>query len=85
MIQTSSIHHSQQRYSHLSLEVKKNWQAFCKEFQKTFDNQELQTQARLLLESITRASGGQIKTLDHRVEQMARKTYVNNARGLRNP
>ena len=43
-------------YSHLPLDIKKNWQAFCREFQKTFDNQQSQTQAKLLLESITRTS-----------------------------
>ena len=43
--------------------MKKNRQAFCREFQKTFDIQHSQTHAKLLLESITRASGEQIKTL----------------------
>ena len=43
--------------SNLPLEIKKNWQAFCREFQKTFDNQQSQTPAKLLLESIPRASG----------------------------
>ena len=64
--------------------MKKNWQAFCREFQKTFHNQQSQTQAKLLPESITRASGEQIKTLALGVEQMTRKSYVNNAVDMRN-
>ena len=60
------------------LKVKKNWQAFCREFQKTFDYQQTRTQRDLLLESITRALGEQIKTLALQKEQMARKAYVNN-------
>ena len=47
---------------------KKNWQALCRELQKTSDNQQSQTQAKLLLESILRASGTQIKTLAFRTE-----------------
>ena len=47
-------------------------------------NQQSQTQAKLLLESITRASGEQIKTLALRIEQMTQKTYVNNAPDMRN-
>ena len=54
---------AQQWYSDLPLEIKKNWQVSCREFQKTFDNQQPQIQAKLLLEIITRASGEQIKTL----------------------
>ena len=84
MTQTALIGPAQQWYSHLPLEIKKNWQAICREFQKTFDNQQLQTQAKLLLESITRASGEQIKKLALRIEQMARKAYVNNAPDMRN-
>ena len=83
MIQTALIAPAQQWYSHSPLE-KKNWQAFCREFQKTFDNQQSQTQAKLLLESITRASGERIKTLALRIEQMTGKAYVNNAPDMRN-
>ena len=50
MFQTALIGPAQQWYSHLPLEIKKNWQAFCREYQKTFDNQQSQTQAKLLLE-----------------------------------
>ena len=60
------------------------WQAFCREFQKTFDNQQSQTQAKLLLESITRLSGEQIKTLALQIEQLTRKSYNNNAQDMRN-
>ena len=84
MIRTALIGPAQQWYSHLPLDIKRNWQAFCLEFQKTFDNQQSQTQAKLLLESITRASGEQIKTLALRIEQMTRKAYVNNAPDMRN-
>ena len=78
MIQTALIGSAQQGYLHLQFERKKNWQEFCREFQKTFKNQQTQTQAKLL-ESITRVSGEQIKTLALRIEQIIRKTYVNNA------
>ena len=61
MIQTALIDPAQQLYSHLTLEIKKNWQSFSREFQKTFDNQQSQTQAKILTKSITRASGEQIK------------------------
>ena len=84
MFQTALIGPAQQWYSHLPLDIKKNWQALCREFHKTFDNQEPQTQAKLLLKSITRASGEQIKTLALRIEQMTRKAYVNNAPDMRN-
>ena len=84
MIQTALIGPAQQWYSHPPLEIKKNWQSFCRKFQKTFDNQQSQTQAKLLLESITRASGEKIKTLALRIEQMARKGYVNNVPDMRN-
>ena len=84
MIQTALTGPATQWYSHLPLDIKKNWQAFCQEFQKTVDNQQSQTQAKLLLESITRASGEQIKTLALRIEQMTRKAYVNNAPDIRN-
>ena len=63
MIQTALIGPAQQWYSHLPPEIRKNWQAFCREFQKTIDNQQSQKQAKLLLESITRASREQIKLL----------------------
>ena len=83
MIQMAGIGPAQQWFSHLPLEIKKNWQPFCREFQKTFDRQQSQTHAKLLLESITRASGEQIKTLALRIEQMTRKAYVNNAPDMR--
>ena len=83
MIQTALIGPAQQWYSHLPLDIKKNWQAFRREFQKTCDNQQSQTQAKLLLESITRASGEQ-KKLALRIEQMTLKAYVNNAPDMRN-
>ena len=67
MIQTALRGPAQQWYSHLPLDIKKNWQAFCRKFKKTFDNQQLQTQSKLLLESIIRASGEQIKTLAIRI------------------
>ena len=63
---------------------KKNWQAFCREFQKTFANQQSQTQAKHFIESITRASVEQIKTPAFRIEKMTRKAYVNNAPDMRN-
>ena len=50
----------------------------------TFDNQQLQTQTKPLLESITRASGEQIKTLAFRIEQKTRNAYANNAPDMRN-
>ena len=62
MIQMDLVEPAQQWYSHLPLDIKKDWQAFCRKFQKTSDNQQSQTQAKILLESITRASGDQIKT-----------------------
>ena len=40
MTQTALIGPAQQWYSHLPLDMKKNWQAFCREFQKTFGNQQ---------------------------------------------
>ena len=49
-----------------------------------FDNQQSQTPAKLLLKSITRASGEQLNILALRIKQMARKAYVNNATDLRN-
>ena len=84
MIQTALIGPAQQWYSHLPLDIKKNWQAFCREFKKPFDNQQSKTQAKLVLESITRASSEQIKTFALRIEQMARKACVNNAPDMRN-
>ena len=84
MIQTALIGPAQQRCSHLPLDIKKNGQAFCREFQKTFDKRQSQTQAKFLPESITRASGEQIKTLALRIEQITRKVYVNNAPDIRN-
>ena len=44
----------------------------------------MQTQAKILLESIKRASREQIKTLALRIEQMTGKAYVNNAPVMRN-
>ena len=84
MIQTALIGPAQQWHSHLPLDIKKNRQAFCRDFQKTFENQQSQTQSKLFLESILRASGEQIKTLALRIEQMTRIAYVNNAPDMRN-
>ena len=84
MIQTALRGPAQQWYSHLPLDIKKNWPGFCREFQKISDNQQSQTQTKLLLESITLASGEQIKTLAVRKEQMSRKALVNNAPDTRN-
>ena len=70
MRQTALIGTAQQLYSHLPLDIKKNWQRFCREFQKTFDNQQSQTQAKILLKNLTRASCEQIKTLALILEQM---------------
>ena len=39
MIQSALIGPAQQWYSHLPLHIKKDRQAFCREFQKTFDDQ----------------------------------------------
>ena len=61
MMQMALIGPAQQWYSHLPLEIKKNWQAFCRNFQKKFDNQQSQTPAKILLESLKRASGEQKK------------------------
>ena len=44
----------------------------------------MQRQAKLFLESITRVSGEQIKTIALRIEQMTRKAYVNNAPDMQN-
>ena len=84
MIQTALIGAAQQWYSYLPLDIEKNWQAFCIEFQKTFDNRQSQRQANLLLESIKRAIGEQIKTLTLRIEQITRKACVNIAPDMRN-
>ena len=84
MIRTALIGPAQQWYSHLPLQIKKNWQALCREFQKKFDNQQSQIEAKLLLESITHPSGEQIKTLAPRIEQMTRKAYVNIGPDIRN-
>ena len=81
MIQMALIGPAQQRYSHLPLE--KKWRVFWREFQKIIDNQQSQTQALLLLESITRAFGEQIKTTALRIEQMTLKAYANNAPDMR--
>ena len=70
MRQRAVIGTAQHLYSHLPLEIKKNWQRFCREFQKTFDNQQSQTQAKILLKNITRAAGEQIKTLALILEKM---------------
>ena len=40
MSQMALLVPAQQWYSHLPLDIKKNWQAFCREFQKTIDNQQ---------------------------------------------
>ena len=48
---------AKQWYSHLPQKTKKNRQAFCREFQKTFDNQQRKTEAKLLLVSTTGALG----------------------------
>ena len=71
-------------YSHPPIDIKKNWQAFCRVFQETFDNQQSQPQEKLFLESITSASGDEIKTLALRTEQMTPKAYVDNAPDRRN-
>ena len=84
MIQTALIGPAQQWYSHLPLDIKKNWQAFCREFQKTFDKQLSQTHKKLVLESITRAFGEQVKALALRIEQKTQKAYVNSAPHMRN-
>ena len=84
MKQTALIGPAQQWYSYLPLEIKKNWQAFCREFQKTFANQQSQTQAKHFIESLTRASVEQIKSPAFRIEKMTRKAYVNNAPDMRN-
>ena len=84
MIQTALIGPVKQWYSHLPQDIKKNCHALCRKFQKTFDNQQSHTQTKLLLESITRASGEQINTLALRTEQMTRKAYVNNSPDMRN-
>ena len=81
LIQTALIGPAQQWYSHLPLE--KKWRAFWREFQKIIDNQQSQTKALLLLESITRAFGKQIKTTALRIEQMTLKTYANNTPDMR--
>ena len=71
--------------THIYHKKKKKWQAFCREFQKTLRDQQSQTQAQLLLESITCVSDKQIKkTLALRIEQLTRKVYVNNAPDMRN-
>ena len=44
----------------------------------------MQTQEKLLLESITRASGEPIKTLALRIEQTTRKAFAKNAPKMRN-
>ena len=84
MIQTNLILLAHQWYSNLILEIKKNWQAFCREFQNTIDNQQVKTQVKLLLESITRASREQIKTIALPIEQMARKACVKDVPDMRN-
>ena len=59
MMHTALLGPAQQWYPHLPLEIKKEVQEFCREFQKTIDIQQTQTQAKLLLDSITRALGEQ--------------------------
>ena len=63
----------------LTIGIKKNWRALCQEFQNTHDNQQSQTQAKVLLESTTRPSGEQIKAPALLIEQIVGKAYVNNA------
>ena len=80
MIQTALIGPAQECCSHLPLEIKK-LEAFCREFQKTCDNKESKTKAKLLLKDIPSASGEQIKTLSllslqskhNQIEQMVKK------------
>ena len=79
MVQMALVRPAQQWYSHLPLDIKKTGK-----HRRTFDIQESQTQAKLLLENITCASGEKIKTLALRIEQITRKAYVNNAPGMRN-
>ena len=69
MIHAALIGPAQQYYSHLSLKIRKNWPAFPK-FSKDHDNQRSQTQAKILLESIIRATGERIKKLALRTEQL---------------
>ena len=84
MIQTALLGPAQQCCPHLPLEIQK-LEAFCQEFQKTFDNQQSQTKVKLLLEGITSASGGQIRTLSllsllslqskhYQIEKLVKKT-----------
>ena len=61
MIQTALIGPAQQCYSHLPLKIRNNWLTLCRNFQKTFGNQQPQKQVKLVLESVTRASGERIK------------------------
>ena len=61
--------------------MKKELSSVLAEFRQTFDTQQLQTQAQ---ESLTRASGEQIKTLEVRIEQMTGNAFVNNAPDMRN-
>ena len=61
--------------------MKKELSSVLAEFHQTFDTQQLQTQA---LESLTRASGEQIKTLEVRIEQMTGNAFVSNAPDMRN-
>ena len=84
LIQTALIGPAHQWFSHLPFNSKKNWQEFCHEIQKTFDNQRSKTQVKFLLESITSASGEQIKTLALRIKQMTRKACVNTAPDMQN-
>ena len=76
MIQIALIGPAQQWYPRLPIEIKKRWPSFCRKPQKASDNQQSQTQAKIILESIPRSSGEQIKRLAHRFEQMARKNML---------
>ena len=67
LVQTALIGPAQHWYSHLPLDIKKNWQAVCREFQKTIDNQQSQTQAKL--EQMTRKAYVNIAP-GMRIEQM---------------
>ena len=84
MIQTAVIGPAQQWYSQFPLDTKKNWQAFCRELRKKFDNQQSQTQAKFLLERITLASGEQNKTLAHHKKvRKPRMNYIGTTTSVR--
>ena len=64
MTKTAEIRTAQLRFSNLPLQRKKNWQAFCRHFQKTFDKKQSQTQAKIP-KFFTRASGEQIRNISN--------------------